>query len=296
MKRKFTLIELLVVIAIIAILASMLLPSLVMARYQARNVVCIGNLKSVGAGVIMYTGDYDEFYPSDLSTITRLSHNPCGIYKGGSDGYDMRGGLLPYFANSLKGVWQCPLAGPQYDLGAVKKDNYGRTLGISPPDSIDIDTWTGNEPVLTTYASYFGREAHPTDHYNSLAAPVRANCDDGYQGGVRLIKSPMLKVGDLLKFWRSGDVEYNLLSMDALFFMKNYYSWIHRNMVTIPDPVSENLRFLSTTYSQPMAVNFVTDDGSVRSTIRALPTDPNKFLNTYRADYYGWYIPVDAAY
>src|SRR5210317_454793 len=107
--QAFTLIELLVVVAIIAILASLLLPTLAMARYQARNVVCINNLKSVGQGVLSYTTDYDEYYPSDLSNITRRSHTPTGIYRGGSSGYDMRTPLLSYFAGSLKGVWQCPL-------------------------------------------------------------------------------------------------------------------------------------------------------------------------------------------
>ncbi|MFA5206154.1 MAG: type II secretion system protein, partial [Lentisphaeria bacterium] len=52
--KRFTLIELLVVIAIIAILASLLLPSLGKAKEQARTVQCLGNLKSVGLGMVMF--------------------------------------------------------------------------------------------------------------------------------------------------------------------------------------------------------------------------------------------------
>ena len=58
----FTLIELLVVIAIIAILAAILFPVFARAREKARSASCLSNLKQLSLGVIMYQGDYDEYY------------------------------------------------------------------------------------------------------------------------------------------------------------------------------------------------------------------------------------------
>lgn len=57
--NKFTLIELLVVIAIIAILASMLLPTLSNARNTAKRIACTSNLKQIGVAQMMYAGTYD---------------------------------------------------------------------------------------------------------------------------------------------------------------------------------------------------------------------------------------------
>jgi len=64
MKRKaFTLIELLVVIAVIALLLSIVIPSLNMAKETARKVICASNLKSIGQSVFVYAKVNDEFLP-----------------------------------------------------------------------------------------------------------------------------------------------------------------------------------------------------------------------------------------
>jgi len=59
-KRAFTLIELLVVIAIIALLLSVLMPSLRKAREQARNAVCVSHLHSWGNSYALYGNDWDQ--------------------------------------------------------------------------------------------------------------------------------------------------------------------------------------------------------------------------------------------
>lgn len=104
MKNAFTLIELLVVIAIIAILAAILFPVFAQAKLAAKQTANLSNHKQLGLAAIMYTVDYDDYFP------LAETFNPADqtFSNGGVNGMDpWQVVVQPYIKNW--GIFQHPL-------------------------------------------------------------------------------------------------------------------------------------------------------------------------------------------
>ena len=83
-RRGFTLIELLVVIAIIALLVSLLMPSLGEAKKLARGALCLSNLRIAAMAITQYNDDNEGWIPPQRAEL-KSSEYDSGDY-GGEDG------------------------------------------------------------------------------------------------------------------------------------------------------------------------------------------------------------------
>ena len=94
-RRGFTLIELLVVIAVIALLMSIMMPALQMAKEQARQSICQGNLKQWSLIWSMYLQDNNYRFVE--------GHQGVAASDGGGGRY-WTNALRPYYAGNSSDV------------------------------------------------------------------------------------------------------------------------------------------------------------------------------------------------
>lgn len=133
--KGFTLIELLVVVAIIAVLMSILLPSLGSARRQAKTVACAANVRSIGQATMAYAAEYDNWLvPSGMQVANGVAF-PGGMINNSGRTIELSWDDLldPYMLNGLtqaeKEAFQIPIN---------RKAEFARVL-MCPADDYRVD-------------------------------------------------------------------------------------------------------------------------------------------------------------
>ena len=111
----FTLVELLVVIGIIALLISILLPSLATAREQANRTKCLSNIRQIAIAFQGYANDNKFWLPSPApyNIFRKEDFLHWEISGSGSAGAGNRSldesGVAPYMGRPFNEVlWRCP--------------------------------------------------------------------------------------------------------------------------------------------------------------------------------------------
>ena len=113
-KRAYSLIELLVVIATIALLMSMLVPTLGQAHAQAKAVVCAGRLAQLGHAFHMYAAEYrGQAMPLAYTESSIVGTRPAVYWWGTNDAGAVdhtQGFVWPYLQSALRrgGLFECP--------------------------------------------------------------------------------------------------------------------------------------------------------------------------------------------
>ena len=143
-KKGFTLIELLVVIAIIALLLSIMMPSLSMVKRKAQSIVCRSNVRQLAIAWWLYAGDNQE-----------------GIV-GGSTGNN------PVVGDSWTYCWVKP---PQEEDGTLVPPS-----GTSDPDAVTLE----NE-LRGIERGYLYPYTDNTDLYHCPGSNAEIVGDGGYR-------------------------------------------------------------------------------------------------------------------
>jgi prepilin-type processing-associated H-X9-DG protein len=143
----FTLVELLVVIGIIALLISILLPSLNKARETANRVKCAANLRSIGQTMLLYENDNHGLYPRTYwngasATIDQNSANVSAYINAVGVG-------TPFVSQVVNNV-------PTSLFLLLSQEDVTSGIFVCPSSNATPDTYGGGQATALNRTSFTG--------------------------------------------------------------------------------------------------------------------------------------------
>lgn len=142
-RKGFTLIELLVVIAIIALLLSIIMPSLQMAKKQAQFIICKNNLKNYGLAGTMYIQNNNECFPDSYTWLHKDGDkaiiDSCAWH---DKSYKADGILWPYL--EAKDVHMCPTFKNWSKSVGCPKSQHDSSIPVEPQYSYSMNSYLGH--------------------------------------------------------------------------------------------------------------------------------------------------------
>ena len=188
--RGFTLIELLVVIAIIAILASLLMPTLEQAREGARKACCLSNLRQVTLAHHMYITDNAGGVPDRNDYYHQRGRDAAYYNPGGCFRFIYRWGYLG-----------APLEGLPDDVNLVSEAAIQTTICPSNWGEPRKNNANWMEPLQLCRRTLRAIQNHMGAHHGDVSSVGSYF----YTGGGNLKGQP-LWAGGLLRRLRDSDV------------------------------------------------------------------------------------------